>query len=99
MIIMELPSCLSSTVVRALRSRVMQNLYKARTTKAVNELFNQYSKDEIEDSLFDIYIDGNYICIDSRNKILRLLEYGGPKIKALNLISKTCREFIGGRTL
>lgn len=99
MIIMEIPSCLRSIVLKTVRSRVMENLYKVKETKAVKELLNQYNKNEIEDSLMDIYIDGNYICMDSRNKILRLMEYGGPKIKALNLISKTCREFIGGRTL
>ena len=65
-------------------------------TKSIIELKKMFTEDEINETISNIYYSGGYIETSGDDKIIRFLEYGGPNIKALNIISKINNSFSGG---
>ena len=57
-------------------------------------LYSMYTEEEIEDAINSIYYidDAFYAPVSGKNgMILRYLEYGGPQMKSLKLLSRASR--------
>ena len=90
---------LKGYVINLLDTKLRNNivLYKDK----LEELYTLYSKEDIDSAItLGIRRTGNYIFMQtsgSIGRILRLLEFGSGRTKALHLVTKSCREVIGGR--
>lgn len=72
------------------KNRVKKLLQMLLNAHALDPILDEYSEDDILNSINAIYCSGSYIMLrDSsyNGKILRLLQFGGPKLKALNVLS------------
>ena len=83
-------------MLRLIRGRVETYINYYKDTEAMQSLHNMFSDNNFKTALSQIYIDGDYICIDSTNRLLRFLEYGGPHVKALRILTKACEGLSGG---
>lgn len=81
--------------LRMYKSMLVKLMDEYESTKAMSEINRVFNKQDIDVALASIYIDGPYIVTNSSNRLLRLLEFGGPNIKALNLLTKASRK-LGG---
>lgn len=75
-------------VLRLFKSRVNTYIDYYKETEAMQSLHNMFGDGAFKTALSQIYIDGDYICVNSSNRLLRFLEYGGPKVKALRILTK-----------
>ena len=73
----------------------MKFIHEYEETKAMVEIHKMFTDSDIETALACIYVDGDYIVTNSSNRLLRLLEFGGPNVKALNILSKASKALDG----
>lgn len=81
------------------KNKLKNNIVKYQNTKSLQAILSSYSMDEILQSVDSIFVSGEFICIpdEGRNSfILRLLQYGGANVKALNLLSLSYLGMEGG---
>lgn len=83
-------------VLRLYRSRVSNYIDYFDKTKAMQSLHSMFSDNDFKVALSQIYLDGDFICASSSNRLLRFLEYGGPHVKALRILSKAYAGLNGG---
>lgn len=83
-------------VLRLYRNSVLSYIKYYNDTKAMQSLHSMFSDRDFDLAISQIYIDGDYICIASSNRLLRFLEYGGPTVKALRILSKAYTGLYGG---
>lgn len=69
------------------RNNLLNNIYKYMNTKSMQNVIKEFSKEEVIDSINSIYYSSGYICTNSNNRILRLIEFGGPGVKPLCLLT------------
>lgn len=86
----------SGLLLKAFRLCVMRYVDIYKNTEAMIEIKKEFNDDNFRNALSQIYIDGDYICYNASNRLLRLLEFGGPNIKALNILSRVVHEFNRG---
>lgn len=85
------------SIVSIYRKLLRNYILKYSNTKPIIELKKMFTDEEIEETISNIRYSGNYIFSVGDDKILRYLEYGGPNIKALNIISKINNNLSGGK--
>lgn len=92
--------------INSLIGYIILNRFKERVKEAINDLINSgliddllndIKKDELLDSINAIYLSGDSLMIENsyEGMILRLLQYGGPKIKATHILTD-CAKSLGG---
>lgn len=86
---------LANKSLRKYQQLLSNEIRRLEKTKTVQELIKIYGEDEVFNAYTCVYISGNYICFDDTTTsgiILRYLQYGGPRMPALNVLS-----FISGK--
>lgn len=87
--------------LQAFKYQMLKNVNERLNSKAMTQVLKEYNMNDIKQAINSVYVAGNYICIPNSGKdnmILRLLQYGGPGVKALNLLTLTGNQ-IGGDNL
>ena len=82
----------ANRALRKYQKLVLNEIRRLEKTKTVQELIKMYGEDDVFSAYTCIYLGGNYICFDDSSKsgiILRYLQYGGPRMPALNVLSTT----------
>lgn len=96
--VMKINTVLGSRFLKIFKLTLLDNINSIKSLGQYDELFENYSQKDIEEEIEKIYLLGGYICIPTDSLFLRLIQYGGYKIKAPGLLSRTCRE-LGGEML
>lgn len=84
-----------SFVLHIYKQSLLQYIELYRNSESMKEIRKSYSDLDFNNAVNSIYINNEYICAESQ--LLRLLQYGGPRIKALNLLSKAYIGMLGGQ--
>lgn len=92
--------------VNSLIGNIELNLFKNEVQKMITELLSsgmfdkiltEFSEEDILSSVNGLYLSGAYIRLSSTKdgKLLRYLNFGGPNLKATNVLSR-CAVSFGG---
>lgn len=80
---------------------VQSEIIRLSGTKTIKQLIKMYGEDNVFKAYICIYLNGSYICFNESSTlgtILRYMQYGGPNMPALNILSSTSNK-IGGSML
>ena len=97
--ILKINSRIKSLPLMLFKQEMMNNVNKYQNTKSMKAILDVYSLSDIEQAIDSVYVAGDYICIPDgsrSNLILRLLQYGGAGVKALNIITLSYLGMEGG---
>lgn len=97
--IMKVSDRLVSVPLTIYKNNLKNNILKYMNTKQMTYILSSYSVEELLQAVDSIYVSGRFICIPDNGKnnfILRMLQYGGAGIKALNLLSISYLGMEGG---
>ena len=83
-------------ILRLYKGAVEKYIEYYKDTKPMIELHKLFDEKAFKVALSQIYLDGDYICVSSSNRLLRFLQYGGPGVKALYILSKAYNGLSGG---
>ena len=89
--IFKVNSIVGKETLTLLKKQMRLHLNRYAKSGALNNILEEFEMYDIQSAIDSIYLIGNHICIPDNTRdgyILRLLEYGGPKIKALNLMTR-----------
>lgn len=90
---------LKGYVIKAIQDTLREKLIDYRNK--LDEIFTLYSKEDIDNAIsYGILRTGNSVYMQTDGeygKILRSLEYGTGRTKALHLVTQSVRKVIGGR--
>lgn len=90
---------LKGYVINLIQSCIRNNLILYRNS--LDELYTLYTEEDINRAITTgIRRTGNKVFMQtsgSIGRILRLLEFGSGRTKALHIITKSAREVVGGR--
>ena len=82
-------------LIKAFRMCVMRYVDIFSDTTSMIEIKKEFDDEDFKLAMSQIYLEDDYVCYNANNKLLRLLEFGGPRIKALNILSRAVHEFKG----
>ena len=97
--ILKINSRIKSIPLMLFKQELLKNIHKYQDSKSMKAILDVYSLSDIEQAVDSVYLAGDYICIPDggrNNLILRLLQYGGAEVKALNLITLSYLGMEGG---
>lgn len=85
----------SSIYLKLYRVQCWKNVLDYINTKSMQEILKHYSLEDINDAISCIHINNGSVNIPDGNRfglLLRLLQFGGYRVKALNILTKTVSD-------
>lgn len=95
--IQQINMVVSPLVLRIYKNRLRELVNKYLNVGALKAIEDMFGTNTIFDAIESIYVDDGYLCIPptgAYSTILRYIQYGGPKVKSLCLLTQA----LGGRT-
>ena len=92
-------NALIGNVVLKRFKEILRNEIETLIDSGILDKVMQYvNKDDILNSVNSIYISGDYLAVSNsyEGKIIRLLHFGGPGLKATNILTTCERKLKGG---